>query len=69
MDGTRIFVDFKSPEGGLTNWQQEFDKQINRCCIRFNDPHQGPVDQWENEEYRSVDSTYQNMVFVEAGET
>ena len=29
-EGCRIFVDFRSPDQALTNWQQEFDSQVNR---------------------------------------
>ena len=68
-EGCRIFVDFRNPDQPITNWQQEFDSQVNRYCIRFNNPYNGPVDQWENGEYKSLESTYENNVFLESGQT
>jgi len=69
LDFTRIFVDFRAYLEEETKWEQEFRTHANRFRINFNNPHNGPVDQWANDEYKSLDSSYDNTIFMEASQT
>ena len=69
LDGTRIFVDFRNYPEEDTKWEAEFRTHANRYRISYNNPFNGPVDQWANDEYKTMDSTYDHFVSMEAHQT